>query len=211
MISFAIIDKLAFTFFNTAQVYYITNLLALSDLWVTVVTVISIGVGVCTYPLVNILARRVGKKPLLLGACITYVLLYGAIYNYSWVIRLIGSPAFAILIGLIIAMPIAITNIIPASMFADLAQYDTIKTGKNRAGMFLAARNFANKLCQSIVVIACALLLGKGADGTGAATAEGIQATALVACLFVACALGIYFFYNDREIAAAIKAHNEAN
>ncbi|MCI7809666.1 MFS transporter [bacterium] len=201
----------AFTFFNTAQVYYITNLLALSDLWVTVVTVISIGVGVCTYPLVNILARRVGKKPLLLGACITYVLLYGAIYNYSWVIRLIGSPAFAILIGLIIAMPIAITNIIPASMFADLAQYDTIKTGKNRAGMFLAARNFANKLCQSIVVIACALLLGKGADGTGAATAEGIQATALVACLFVACALGIYFFYNDREIAAAIKAHNEAN
>lgn len=201
----------AFTFFNTAQVYYITNLLALGDLWVTVVTVISIGVGVCTYPLVNILARRVGKKPLLLGACITYVLLYGAIYNYSWVIRLIGSPAFAILIGLIIAMPIAITNIIPASMFADLAQYDTIKTGKNRAGMFLAARNFANKLCQSIVVIACALLLGKGADGTDAATAEGIQATALVACLFVACALGIYFFYNDREIAAAIKAHNEAN
>ena len=200
----------AFTFFNTAQVYYITNLLALGDLWVTVVTVISIGVGVCTYPLVNILARRVGKKPLLLGACITYVLLYGAIYNYSWVIRLIGSPAFAILIGLIIAMPIAITNIIPASMFADLAQYDTIKTGKNRAGMFLAARNFANKLCQSIVVIACALLLGKGADGTGAATAEGVRATALVACLFVACALGIYFLYNDKEIAAAIKANNEA-
>ena len=199
----------AFTFFNTAQVYYITNLLALPDLWVTIVTVISIGVGVCTYPLVNILARKVGKKPLLLGACITYVCLYGAIYCYETVISLIGGPAFAILIGLVIAMPIAITNIIPASMFADLAQYDTIKTGKNRAGMFLAARNFANKLCQSIVVIACALLLGKGADGTGAATSEGVQATALVACVFVACALGIYFFYNDKEIAAAIKAQNE--
>ena len=199
----------AFTFFNTAQVYYITNLLGLGDLWVTIVTVISIGVGVCTYPLVNILARKVGKKPMLLGACITYVCLYGAIYNYKTVISLIGGPAFAILIGLVIAMPIAITNIIPASMFADLAQYDTIKTGKNRAGMFLAARNFANKLCQSIVVIACALLLGKGADGTGAATSEGIQATALVACIFVASALGIYFFYNDKEIAQVIKEHNE--
>lgn len=201
----------AFTFFNTAQVYYITNLLALPDIWVTIVTVISIGVGVCTYPLVNLLARKVGKKPMLLGACITYVCLYGAIYNYEWVISLIGGPAFALVIGFVIAMPIAITNIIPASMFADLAQYDTIKTGKNRAGMFLAARNFANKLCQSIVVIACALLLGKGADGTGAATSEGIQATALVACIFVAFALGIYFFYNDKEIAAAIKEHNEAN
>lgn len=200
----------AFTFFNTAQVYYITNLLALPDLWVTIVTVISISVGVCTYPLVNILARKVGKKPLLLGACITYVLLYFSIYNYSIVIGLIGAPAFAILIGLVIAMPIAITNIIPASMFADLAQYDTIKTGQNRAGMFLAARNFANKLCQSIVVIVCALLLGKGADGTGAATAEGVQMTALVACLFVAGALGIYFFYNDKEITAAIKESNDA-
>ncbi len=199
----------AFTFFNTAQVYYITNLLALPDAWVTIVTVISIGVGVCTYPLVNILARKIGKKPLLLGACITYVLLYFGIYNYQTVISLIGGKGFALVIGFCIAMPIAITNIIPASMFADLAQYDTIKTGQNRAGMFLAARNFVNKLCQSIVVIACSLLLGKGTDGSGAATSEGIQATALVACIFVACALSIYFFYNDKEITDAIKGHNE--
>ena len=198
----------AFTFFNTAQVYYITNLLALPDLWVTIVTVISIGVGVCTYPLVNILARKIGKKPMLIGACVTYVLLYFGIYNYEFVTGLIGGQGFALVIGFCIAMPIAITNIIPASMFADLAQYDAIKTGKNRAGMFLAARNFANKLCQSIVVIACASLLGKGADGTGAATSEGVQATALVACVFVACAMGIYFFYDDKHIQKAIKAAN---
>ena len=197
----------AFTFFNTAQVYYITNLLALPDMWVTIVTVISVGVGVCTYPLVNLLARRIGKKPLLLGACITYVMLYFAIYNYRFVTGAIGGPAFALVIGFVIAMPIAITNIIPASMFADLAQYDAIKTGVNRAGMFLAARNFVNKLCQSIVVITCASLLGKGADGTGAATSQGIQATALVATIFVACALFIYFFYDDREIADTIRAH----
>ena len=200
----------AFTFFNTAQVYYITNLLALPDMWVTIVTVISIAVGVCTYPLVNILARKVGKKPLLIGACITYVLLYFGIYNYQFVVSTIGAEAFALVIGFSIAMPIAITNIIPASMFADLAQYDTIKTGLNRAGMFLAARNFVNKLCQSIVVIACATLLGKGADGTGAATSEGVQSTALVACIFVACALGIYFFYNDKELTDAIKASNNS-
>ena len=156
----------------------------------------------------NLLARKVGKKPMLLGACITYVCLYGAIYNYKTVISLIGGPAFALVIGFVIAMPIAITNIIPASMFADLAQYDTIKTGQNRAGMFLAARNFANKLCQSIVVIACALLLGKGTDGSGAATSEGIQATALVAMIFVGCALGIYFFYDDKEITETIRKAN---
>jgi Na+/melibiose symporter-like transporter len=201
----------AFTFFNTAQVYYITNLLALPDVWVTIVTVISIGVGVATYPLVNILARKVGKKPMLLCACCTYVLLYGAIFCYKFVVGAIGGPAFAILIGLIIAMPIAITNIIPASIFADLAQYDTIKTGENRAGIFLAARNFCNKLCQSVVAIICALLLGKGMDGTGAATSEGIRATALVAMIFVSLAFLIYIFYNDREISEAIRKNSEEN
>ena len=199
---------IAFTFFNTAEVYYITNLLGLGDSWVTYVSVISIVVGVATYPLVNILARKVGKKPLLIGACITYVLLYCAIFNYSVVISLIGAHAFAILIGLVIAFPIAITNIIPSSIFADLAQYDSIKTGQNRAGMFFAARNFANKLCQAVVVIACSLLLGRGADGSGAATAEGIRSTALVAMIFVAVSVVVYFFYNDKEIVRTIQESN---
>ena len=48
-------------------------------------------------------------------------------------------------------------------------------------------------------------------DGTGAATSEGIRSTALVAMIFVGLALVIYFFYNDKEIAATIKAHNEVN
>ena len=77
--------------------------------------------------------------------------------------------------------------------------------------MFLAARNFANKLCQSFVVVVCALLLGKGVDGTGSATSEGVQATALVAMLFVGCALFIYFFYNDGEISETIRKANEEN
>ncbi len=200
---------IAFTFFNTAEVYYITNLLALDDAWVTYVTVISIGVGVATYPLVNILAKKVGKKPMLLAACITYVVLYCAIYNYRFVVAAIGGKVFAILIGLIIAMPIAITNIIPSSIFADLAQYDSIVSGENRAGMFFAARNFANKLCQSVVVIVCALLLGKGADGTGAATSRGVQLTALVAMVFVAASVVIYCFYNDKEIMRTIAEHNQ--
>ena len=73
-----------------------------------------------------------------------------------------------------------------------------------------AMRNFANKMCQAIVVIACSLLLGKGADGTGAATSAGVRNTALVAMIFVAISVVVYIFYNDKEIVAAIKAHNEA-
>jgi len=57
-------------------------------------------------------------------------------------------------------------------------------------------------------VVVCALLLGKGVDGTGSATSEGVQATALVAMIFVGCALFIYFFYNDKEIARTIREHN---
>lgn len=78
-------------------------------------------------------------------------------------------------------------------------------TGQNRAGMFFAARNFANKLCQAVVVISCSLLLGTGADGSGAATSTGIRQTALVAMIFVALSVVIYVFYNDKEINRVLR------
>ena len=46
-------------------------------------------------------------------------------------------------------------------------------------------------------------IVARDQRGTGAATSEGIQATALVAC-----ALFIYFFCNDKEIVSAIRRHN---
>lgn len=198
----------AFAFFNASLVYYIENLLGQPSSFSTIVLGISIVVGIATYPLLNKVAKKTGKKPLLLGACVAYIFIYGCIYFYQPIVAAIGGNVFAILLGVFIAFPIAVTNIVPSSTFADLAQYDHIKTGENRAGMFVAARNFASKMAQSIVLLIVPSLLLIGSPDGNTAGSRGIQLTALVACIFVGGALITYIFYNDKEVIRTINEHN---
>lgn len=198
----------AFTFFNASLAYYIQTLLGLADIWVTVVLGISIVVGICTYPLLNKLVKKTGKKPLLIGACVTYTFLYFCIYMYKPISAAIGGVTFGILLGVLIAFPIAITNIIPSSAFSDLAQYDLIKTGQSRTGMFVASKNFVNKLSNAIVItIASYVLTLQSTDGK--ATVYGTRLTALVACVFVALSIFFYMKYDDKEVVRTIDEWNE--
>jgi GPH family glycoside/pentoside/hexuronide:cation symporter len=62
-----------------------------------------------------------------------------------------------------IAFPIACTNILPQAAFADMEQYDTIKTGENKSAMFVAARQFVNKLAQAVVAVIISYVMYIGA------------------------------------------------
>lgn len=197
----------AFAFFNAALAYYIKNLLGQSDAFVTVVLALSIVFGVSSYPILNKLVKRTGKKKLILIACCIYTFLYACIYMYQPIVAVIGGKAVGIALGILISVPIAITNIMPASAFADLAQYDYIKTGEMRTGMFVAARNFVNKLSQSLVffIVPSVLLLG---SNDGIATTYGIRLTALIAAIFVATSIIVYSFYDDKKIVTTIDNWN---
>lgn len=197
----------AFAFFNASLAYYVKNLLGQSDTFVTVVLAISILFNVIFAPILNKIVKRYGKKPILIIANCIYVFLYVCIYNYQFLLQFIDGQMFGILLGIIIAPCICTTNIVPPSAFADLAQYDQIQTGETRAGMFVAARNFTNKLSQSIVffIIPSVLLLG---STDGIATTFGIKLTALIAAVFVSTAVIIFAFYNDKEVTKAIENWN---
>jgi GPH family glycoside/pentoside/hexuronide:cation symporter len=199
---------IGFAFFNYSLMYYITILLGLKDTFSTIVMVISITVGIASYPLVNILAKKFGKKPLLLCAAVAYIIIYGTISLYNVIVPVIGGEVFAILIGVLIGMPISITNIIPSAAFADMAQYDTIVTGINRAGMFGAARNFMNNLSQSIVAFILPLTISLGSP-EGHATEKGTQISAIVPTVMIAFSLIFYVLYNDKEVVGTIKKYNE--
>ena len=199
---------IAFSFFNSTLMYYVTMLLGLSDNYAVIVMAAAMAVGVATYPLVNILAAKVGKKSLLLFACTMYVIIYTGIFFSAHIVNLIGATATGLLIGVLIGFPISITNIIPVAAFADLAQYDTIKTGKNRQAMFVASRNLLQQLSQAVVLFIVPITITGSAAG-GTANYAGVRATALIAAGFIAAALLCYAFYRDKMITGAIDRYDE--
>ena len=200
----------AFTLFNATLLYYVTMLIGAPETFATVVSGLAIIVGVLSYWPINVLARRVGKKPLMVGACIAYVVIYTAIFQYEWVQQLLPATTFAILIGVLIGFPISVTNILPSAAFADLTQYDTIQTGVNRAGMFYASRNFISSLATSLVLFVTPMIIASGST-TGQATVGGVRATAGVAAVAIAIACLLYWRYDDREVTRTIDAFNAAN
>lgn len=198
---------IAFSFFNSTLMYYVTILLGLSDNYAVIVMAAAMGVGVATYPLVNFLAARIGKKNLLLFACTVYVIIYTGIFFSASITAVLGAKATGILIGVLIGFPISITNIIPVAAFADLAQYDTVKTGKNRQAMFVASRNLLQQLSQAVVLFIVPIAITGSVSG-GTANYKGVRSTALIAAGFIAAALICYAFYRDKMITGAIDAYN---
>jgi GPH family glycoside/pentoside/hexuronide:cation symporter len=197
----------AFQFFNTALLYYVTVLLGQSESFSTVLLMVAIVVGVASYPLVNVLAKKVGKKALLVFACSVYVLVYLAIYLHGVITPLIGGMAFALLIGLLIGFPISITNIIPSAAFADIAEVDEIKTGENNMAMFMTARSFVQQLGQSVVLIVVPGVISLG-NSDGNATLAGVEDTALIATIAIAVALVFYLFYEEKSTLKYISDHS---
>ena len=120
---------------------------------------------------------------------------------------MLGTKATGILIGVLIGFPISITNIIPVAAFADLAQYDTVKTGKNRQAMFVASRNLLQQLSQAVVLFIVPIAITGSVSG-GTANYKGVRSTALIAAGFIAAALICYAFYRDKMITGAIDAYN---
>jgi len=197
----------AFSFFNASLMYYVTMLLGQSESFSVVVMAIAIVVGIASYPLVNGLTRSFGKKPLILGACAAYIVIYTGIFFHQALLPIVGGQGFGILIGLLIGFPISITNILPLAAFADMAQYDTIKSGENRAGMFVAARNFTMQLSQSIVLLTVPGVIAFNSMN-GKATTSGVQLTAIFAAVSIALALVLYCFYDDKSVTKTIDEYN---
>lgn len=196
------------TFFNSTLAYYITVLLGMSESVATVVLAISIVIGVISYPLINKLVKRTGKKPLLIAACVAYVVQFSAIYCYKAITAVISPMTFCILLGVFTAVPISVTNILPSSCFGDIAQYDFIKTGEKRTGMFLASKSFVMKLSDAVVVILVSKVISSGSADGSSATQHGVQLTALVAAATSVAAIILYALYNDREMLSVIESRN---
>jgi GPH family glycoside/pentoside/hexuronide:cation symporter len=231
LIAAFLVMQCGFAFFNTAMLFYIDVLLGLKESFATIVLGLSIAIGISTYPAVNYLARKIGKRILLLIACGSYVFIYLGIYFYAPISAALGTApvtsgfliglagpattgavACGFLIGVLIAFPIACTNILPYAAFADIAQSDAIVSGENKAGMFIAVRQFLGQFSNAIVTTVISLVMYAGAvelaGGARYPTVFGVRLTALIAACAILGAMILYSGYNDREILSTIDSHN---
>jgi GPH family glycoside/pentoside/hexuronide:cation symporter len=159
------------------------------------------GVSLLFYAPVNILAKKLGKKKLIV---IAFAIFAGTFMLTSFSGKLgIGGMANGFLIAVLAAIPMAILGILPQAIVADIAQADGIKTGENRQGMFFAARTFAMKLGQSVALLLFTSL-------TTSKTESSYRTSAVIAAIFCLGGAIVLSLYKEKKIQAVITENTDA-
>ncbi|MCR5733320.1 MAG: MFS transporter [Lachnospiraceae bacterium] len=182
----------ALTLFQTGLAFYETQLMEIEDTWTFVLTATMTAISVLLYPLVNILAKKIGKKLLIITGFFTYCLVFG-------ITAMCGKGLYwGFIIAATAAVPMAILGILPQACVADVAELTRLETGEDRSGMFFAARTFAFKMGQAIAMVTFTSV-------TVAGTKASYRTTAAIA--FVTCLIGavIFFRYNEKMILGKIE------
>ena len=193
---FAVSDLMywvSLTFIQMGMGYYITVLLELPSEQASLLQMVMLGVSFLFYVPVNIMARKWGKKRLMQISFLSFALVFIAVACMG---KLAIPPlTYALGLGVLAALPIAIFSILPNAVVSDIIEQDALETGDHKAGQFYAVRTFMMKVGISLanLLFPSLLLLGKSSENS-----FGIRLTAIIAALF--CILGWAFFrpYRDK-------------
>ena len=147
---------------------------------------------------VNILAKRLGKKRMIVFAFLFFAVAFGV----TSLVGNFGIPglAWGAIVAVLAAIPMAILGILPQAVVADIAEADALQTGEARQGMFYAARTFAMKLGQSV-----AMLLFTSVAALELAGGMNYRLTALVACAFCLVSGIAFMRYHERVVLKIIE------
>ena len=183
---------MALSIISSGLLFFVKVLLGLPESMGGMLMGTMVLVSLVFYPLINWLAARRGKKPIVLFSFALLSLLFVAIYFLG---KFPASPRFqiyALVIGA--AFPLASLGILPNAILAEIAQKDAAETGENREGMFFAVKYFFVKLGQTLGIALFAFLTVYGKDP---GHDHGLRLNGLCGCIL--CILAFGFFSRFRE------------
>lgn len=182
----------ALTLFQTGLAFYETQLMEIEDTWTFVLTATMTAISVLLYPIINVLAKKIGKKNLIITGFFAYCCVFA-------ITTMCGKGLYwGFIIAVTAAIPMAILGILPQACVADVAELTRLETGEDRSGMFFAARTFAFKMGQAIAMVTFTSV-------TVSQTKASYRTTAAIA--FVTCFIGacIFFTFNEKIILGKIR------
>ncbi len=190
---------LSLTFMQLGVSYYVTILMGLEKSFASLFMAIALFSSFLIYIPINILAKRWGKKILVIISFAFFCVLFAT----TFFIQEIGVATQSIfyVLAVLSAVPMAGFGILPNAIVADIVHEDEMENGEQQAGMFYAVRAFGMKLGISLanLIFPSLLLLGKSTENP-----FGIKLTA--ACAFVFCLLGLLLFFAYKEKNVPVKS-----
>lgn len=186
--------------------YYVVVLFQQEQRFMTVLSGITMGSALLGIPLVNLAAKKVGKKKIIQAGVLLLAFTSGVIFILS---RDLSGAAFFIGLAMfgLSGIPLAVLVVLVNPTIAELARADAAKTGRHREAMFFGARAVPLKLTTALSGIVFGFLLSS--FGKDIANPLGVQLS--LAIVPLACALGYIFFsrYPEKEVKEQLNKYEK--
>lgn len=153
---------IAVTIITSGLLYFVTVLLGLPETLGNKLMITMVLVSFVFYPVVNYLAKKTGKKIIVITSLLLLSVIFLGIYFLG---RTGMDPELQIylLIGLA-SIPLASLNILPNAILAEIIEKDGIETGTNKEAIYFAVRYFFVKIAQTFGIALFAMFLIYGKD-----------------------------------------------
>ncbi len=199
------------TILQTGLIYYATVLLRQSEDYYSLIFVLLMGGSFLCYPFVNLAARKVGKKTVLIFSLSLFAisLLFTSQAGQDWIPLPLAMQGY--LVVLLAFFPLAAYGILPNAIVADIAENDALRTGSHREAIYFGARSFMMKLGQMVALLIFTSLLVFGRD---IGDDLGVRLTGLAGVAFCLLSLAFLYRYDEKNLlkeSNALKEENEAN
>ncbi|WP_317900147.1 MFS transporter [Aurantibacillus circumpalustris] len=153
---------IAVTIITSGLMYFVTVLLPLQESVGNKLMITMVLVSFIFYPIVNYLAKRIGKKRIVIVSLGLLSLVFLGVFflgrtDFRPLIQIYSLIAFA-------AIPLASLNILPNAILAEIIAKDSLETKENKEAIYFAVRYFFVKIAQTFGIALFAMLLIYGKD-----------------------------------------------
>ncbi|MBN1880949.1 MAG: MFS transporter [Deltaproteobacteria bacterium] len=198
----------AFNIVFQSTIYYVTVLLGKPESFTSAAYGMVMGVAFVFFPILNLLSRKMLKKHIMITGLILFLICGFTLYFLgSDAIPVPKTTQALVLFGLF-GIPVAALLLLPNAILADIAEYDSIKTGTNREAMYFGAQGLLHKVNLGLSTLVLGFLLTE--FGKDAAQSMGIQLTGPV--VGIVCIFGIILFsiYPEQEVLGVLEENRRA-
>ncbi len=191
-------------FINNGLLYYITVLLRLPKETYSLLFIVMFVVSFLFYVPVGMLAKKVGRRRMLIIA----FLLFALLFCFCSLFGILPLPpmAQAAIASVLAAIPMAIFGILPNAMISDMAEAYAIRTGIHKAGVFFGFRTFMQKMGQFVgaLLLPSIVMIGANSAAGQVVGVSGVRMTTFCALGFCIVGLLLLLSYDEKRVMALL-------
>jgi len=179
---------------------YVTILLKGSEDQTSVYFGLAFVVALLFFPVVNILAKKLGLKAMMMFSLVAFLVLLPLFFFLGQPFAALAPETIAYILMALAGLPLAVIFIVPDAIVAAVSDLEEKLSGQRREAMYFGAQGFILKLALGLSTVITGALLQ--VFGSTIAQPLGIQLTGPVSAIFILVGVIVFSRYPEKEVQA---------